>query len=386
MRVAITSRIFAPEPSAASFRLEALATAFAEAGHDVTVLTVKPPKGLPDDDRGRAYRVRRFPVLRDRTGYVRGYVQYMSFDIPLFFRILFGKKRDLIITEPPPTTGFFVRLAAALRRTPYAYYAADVWSDAASQTGAPGWMVRAVRGLEHFALRGAVRVLSVSDGVTRRLHELGDGSSAVTVGNGVDTSAFAPIGPEFDAGGPTFVYAGTASEWHGAAIFVEAFARVRRDHPDARLVFIGGGSERGQIERVASEHGVEVLFRDVLPPAELAAWLRGAAASLASVKPGAGYDFAFPTKLYGSVAAGTPVIFTGAGPAREFVERQVDDRALGWACEYDATAVGEAMCEVIDNAPSTERRIRVSEWARAEVDVGRVAARIREELEEATAR
>ena len=79
------------------------------------------------------------PVLRDEAGYVRGYAQYMSFDLPLALRLLAGRRPDLVVAEPPPTTGAVVRVIAALRGVPYAYYAADVWSDASQATGAPGW-------------------------------------------------------------------------------------------------------------------------------------------------------------------------------------------------------------------------------------------------------
>ena len=46
MRVAIASRIFEPEPSAASFRLGALASGFAGTGAEVRVLTVRPVPAL----------------------------------------------------------------------------------------------------------------------------------------------------------------------------------------------------------------------------------------------------------------------------------------------------------------------------------------------------
>lgn len=88
MRVTIASRIFAPEPAAASFRLAALAAALADAGHDVTVLTSRLPRGMVEAAPDARLTIRRAPVLRDRTGAVRGYVPYLSFDIPLFFRLL----------------------------------------------------------------------------------------------------------------------------------------------------------------------------------------------------------------------------------------------------------------------------------------------------------
>lgn len=385
MRISIASRIFAPEPSAATFRLTALAESLCRGGHEVLVRTVRAPRRVskpksPETDA--EYQVARFPVLRDAAGYVRGYLPYMSFDIPLFFRILLGRRTDVIVVEPPPTTGVFVRLAAAIRRIPYAYYAADIWSDAASQTGAPILVTRVVAVLEKWALGGATRVFSVSDGVTARLKELGVNTPTTTVGNGVNVAAFPFEGPRVDTAGPLFVYAGTASEWHGANVFVEAFAKLRADWPAARLVFIGGGSEKSALADLATSLGVGVELLDPVPPEELANWLRAASASLASVRPGAGYDFAFPTKLYSSAAAGTPLIFAGAGPAVSFVQTEIDGRAIGEACKHESIEVLEAMRKVATAPPTQKHRAAVSIWAHHEVSIDRAADRIRAGLEE----
>jgi len=304
VRVAIASRIFEPEPSAASFRLGALANAFAEAGHEVTVLTVLPAAGRTEaeaEDRRRTFHVKRFPVLRDRTGYVRGYLQYLSFDVPLFFRVLFGAKLDLLISEPPPTTGFFVRLAAGLRGIPYVYYAADIWSDASESTGAPDLVVNAVRGMERFALHGARCVLAVNDGVARRIGEIAPRARVRVVGNGVDTSVFTVDGAESGIDGRCAIYSGTASEWQGAVIFIDAFEHLLAEHADARLVFLGQGSDWDALRRRAAQlPDGAVSFVPTVPPEEAAAWIRGATVSLASIRPDAGYDFAFPTKVFAS--------------------------------------------------------------------------------------
>ncbi len=393
MRVAIASRIFEPEPSAASFRLGVLADALTAAGHEVTVLTVRPPRELGDGaraDSSKPYRVRRFPVLRDRAGYVRGYLQYMSFDIPLFFRLLFGPKRDLVIAEPPPTTGFFVRGAAALRRMPYAYYAADIWSDASAQTSAPAWVVQIVRAIELLALRGARTVLSVSEGVTSRLAELGVTGGVSTVGNGIDVRPFSNA-RETAAAGNEFVYAGTASEWHGAGVFLEALPLVLAERPEARLRFIGGGSEREMLEARANELGVAdaVSFEGVLAPSDLAPVLGASAAALASVRPGSGYDFAFPTKLYSAAACGAPMVYSGIGPAVDFVRTRVDGEPLGLEAAFDARLVADAMLRVLEQAQRctpearVARRHAVAHWAAENVSLQAVATRIVSQSEEA---
>lgn len=384
MRVALVSRIFEPEPSAASFRLGALASELSEAGHELEVLTVRPTAELAPSalDEERSYRVKRSPVLRDRTGYVRGYLPYLSFDVPLFFRVLFGRKVDVIVVEPPPTTGFFVRIAAWIRRTPYVYYAADVWSDATKLTGASPSIVRLVAKIEHWALGGARLVLATSPEVEQRLVEIGVRSAVTMVGNGVDVSAFAPDLLPSQSTEPFFVYGGTAAEWHGAEVFVRAMEIVQKRYPLARLCFIGGGSQKEKLIGLAKRlklRGAE--FLDPVPPEQFGSILASATASLASVRPGTAYEFAFPTKLYGSVAAGVPLIFAGAGPAADFVRTEVAGIPLGQSCGFSADEVAEAMIRSIESPRSPEQRAKVSRWGSRNVDLGEVTSRIRSELE-----
>ena len=159
MRIIIASRIFSPEPAAASFMLEAIARRFAAAGHTVVVLTTTPPRGTPPVDIPGVI-VHRFPVLRDRSGYVRGYLPYLSFDIPLLFRLLFRRRADLYFVEPPPTTGAVVRTVTGLLHRPYFYDAADIWSDAASMATSSALILWLLRRVENFAIGGARRAFT----------------------------------------------------------------------------------------------------------------------------------------------------------------------------------------------------------------------------------
>ncbi|QAY68921.1 glycosyltransferase family 4 protein [Xylanimonas protaetiae] len=368
-RVAVATRIFLPEAAAASFRLSALASALAGEGAAVSVITTTVPgdDSVPFDER---VMIRRWPALRDKAGYIRGYVQYMSFDLPLFFRLLFGPRVDAVVSEPPPTTGVVVRLACAVRRAPYVYYAADVWSDASASMGASGLVVRVLRTLESFAMRGAQRVIAVSDGVAERVAALG-GRNITVIRNGIDTAVFRPLDEVVDSQ-PTAVYAGTASEWQGASVFARAFAQVRVAVPGARLVFIGQGSELDEIRRIAAslpDGAIEV--RGPVPPAHAAEILGSARAGLVSLRPGLGYDFAFPTKILASVACGTPVVFAGPGPGYEAVL----DGDLGWATDYDDNAVAAAMIEALSDAPTRERRAELAAWAAANASVQATGAR-----------
>jgi len=367
--VVIATRIYAPEPAAASFRLAALARSIRDTGARVTVLTTRPVGGRAAPEPGVA--VRRWPVLRDRSGYVRGYLQYMSFDIPLFFRLMLASRPDVVVVEPPPTSGFVVRLACALRRIPYVYYAADIWSDAAESTGAPAPVVRFVRVLERAALRSAARVIAVTDGVAERVLAIAEDADVRVVANGVDTDIFTPDGAR-RAEGPVAVYAGTTSEWQGADIFIRALPRVLRSVPDARIVFVGQGSAWQGLAATAAELGLDrVEFVDVVPPREAAAWLRSATVGLVSLKPDQGYDFAFPTKIYAALASGAPVLFAGPGPAAALVR----SGRLGTAVDYDVDSVADAMIANLTNPLDENARVALAAWVDEHASLRQTAAK-----------
>ena len=349
----LASRIYAPEVAAAAFRLESLVTTLAKHGPvDVVSVTAPGPDRAPVN-----VRVRRWPVLRDRSGYVRGYLPYLSFDIPLLFRLLLSRRPEVVVVEPPPTTGAVVRLVCALRRIPYVWYAADVWSDATASTGAPGIVKRFVRALESWVLKGAVVSLAVSDEVGDRIRELG-ARRVVTVGNGIDTRVFGPEG-ERRAGPHTLVYAGTASEWQGADIFARAMPQVLAAVPQARLVYLGQGSAWSAIAAVADALPESaVTMYDSVPPEQGAAWLRGAAAAVVSIVPGQGYDFAIPTKLFAALGTGTPVVYAGVGAAADLVRQN----ELGWVAEHDVDAVAAAMISALRAPDSEHERSRRAAW------------------------
>ncbi|MGM7697409.1 glycosyltransferase family 4 protein [Microbacterium sp. A84] len=353
--VAIATRLYPPEATAASFRMRAIADALSE-DHDVTVLTTTPPHvaGAPTmhaDEHG-AVTVRRAPVLRDRSGAIRGYFQYLSFDIPAFFRLLVTRA-DVIVAEAPPTTGMIALVAAWLKRTPLVYYPGDVWTDGVIAMGASAPVIAIMRWMESQVLKRSRRVLSVSPEVTQRLIALGAEDVRITeVGNGIDTRVFnTDVNPR-SVERAYFVYTGTMSEWQEPGIFIRALAQLDQE---VDLHFFGQGSAEAGLRALAAELAPDrVHFGGVVSPAESASWIRGAAAALVSIVPGIGYDFARPTKTYAAGACGTPVLFAGAATGGQVVR----DGELGESVDFVTEQVSAAMGRLIEQAQSghTEQR------------------------------
>lgn len=361
--VRIVSRIYVPEAAAASFRLAGVAQALRDKGVEVEVVTTTAPTGVAADEQGR---VRRFPVLRDKEGYVRGYLQYLSFDIPAFFRVLFSPRAAVTLVEPPPTTGFFMRIAQRILGVPYVYYLPDLWG-AASASFAPKLVVNAVKALETFAVRGAVAVIAVNEEIAETARTMG-AKSVYLIPNGIDTDTFTdevkPLSrAERDSVGladaPYFIYTGTASEWQGASIFISALAQVIDKIPH-HLVFLGKGSDwdllKEQAARPELKGRVHVL--QTLPPEETARWIAGAEAGLVSIKAGAGYDHAYPTKVLSTLACGTPVIYAGPGPARS----DIVANSLGFCTDYSVSGISKVFSDFDAEKSTLESREKRRQW------------------------
>jgi len=352
--------------------LEAIARALVAQGDDVEIVTSSLPRGFSEIDHA-GYRISRAAVRRDSRGYLRGYIPYLSFDIPLFFRLLFRGRPDVYLIEPPPTSGAVMRCISWLKRRPYYYDAADIWSDAAILTTNNRFVLWLLRKVELFALNGAARIFTISTGVSDRLRQLGVSREIDVSGFGVDTTAFAwdqKARPKRDY----FVYAGTFSEQHGASIFVDAFAEFSLTHPNYTLVFVGNGTERHILERGARERGLtNIEIMNPVSPDELNVLLNGAVASLASLKPGTGYEYAFTTKIYASLASGCPVIFAGPGPTFSFLTGVTDAVSAGCAAEYSVSRVTEMMTRMSAHRLSHSERKQLSDWSRARFSIDAIA-------------
>lgn len=304
-------------------------------------------------------------------GAVRGYLQYASFDLPLFFRLLFAPRADVVIVEPPPTTGFVSRIACWIRRTPYVYFSADVTSAAVRGIGVSRAVVAVVTALEQFSLRGAAAILAISDQIRDEVLKLGAIERQVTVvGTGIDTDIFTPQGDKPTPGSPYFVYAGMMSEFQGAHVFVEAFETVHRVNPDVRMIMFGGGVDVDDLKSRSSFSNGRIEFLGSVPPADVAVWMRSATASLASIRPDQGYDFAFPTKALASISCGVPVIYAGPGP----LAKLIPDNELGWATPWNADAVAAAMLEALD-ADDLSPNWKLVNWVESNYSLRAMSAR-----------
>lgn len=193
------------------------------------------------------------------------------------------------------------------------------------------------------ALRGAQAVIAVSDALAGKARGLGvDHDRVHLLYNGVDSERFHPgdrakarqaLGLPPDA--PLVLYVGNLKESKGCVDLLEAFPAVLRQHPEARLAFVGSGAAAEVLARRARQLGIadRVDLAGARPHEQLPTWMQ--AADLLSLPS---HNEGVPNVVLEAMACGLPVVATRVGGIPEVLPGQAgilvparDRAALGHA-------------------------------------------------------
>lgn len=302
----------------------------------------------------------------------------------------------VIALTSPPLVGLVARDACRAWKTPLVLWAQDIYPDLAERLGAINnrLLLSLLRTRAAALEADCARIVVPGEDMRATLERRGTPAKRLRViPNWADLSRIdgGPLGanPVRRARGwgndRVLMYAGNLGAAHDLATMQNLVAQLALRVPSLHLVIVGNSPRHRLFERNARRDGLARVTR--LPfqeRARLGDMLGAADAHLIAQKPEAD-GFLVPSKLYGAVAAGRPVIFVGNATAE--VGGLVRRDQLGAVVRPGAAAEGveEAAATLTRLAHHPEETRRLREWAREHADRKLRTAQFRKLLEEVVA-
>jgi glycosyltransferase involved in cell wall biosynthesis len=204
--------------------------------------------------------------------------------------------------------------------------------------GLEGWIGRIIKKLRNWSLREAGLNVAIGDLMRQRIVAEGVPAGKVTViPNWADGDAITPVAHadnplrhEWGLDGKFVVgYSGNLGRAHEFETILGAADRLR-DDPNIVFLFIGGGAQAQVVASAAAARGLENLRFEPYQPREMLKFSLGVAdAHLVVLRPEL-EGLIVPSKTYGCLAAGRPIVFIG-DPQGE-IGRMVANGEVGQAC------------------------------------------------------
>ncbi|MDP2673533.1 MAG: glycosyltransferase family 4 protein [Dehalococcoidia bacterium] len=170
--------------------------------------------------------------------------------------------------------------------------------------------------------------------------------------NGIDYAHFAaevPPIPRYIDNKRNILFLGRQEKRKGLPYLLEAYARLKRERPDIRLIVVGpDGGMRAACERYVRQNRLEdVVFTGFVPYEELPRYYKTADVYCA---PNTGHE-SFGIVLLEAMAAGTPIVASNIGGFADVVEDGVEGVLVP---PRDADALASAMDRLLSDAALRE--------------------------------
>ena len=351
MKILYISQYFPPEMGAPAARASELACHWAQAGHEVSVLTGFPnhPTGVvPPEWRPRLRRltyhenIGRVDVFRtwlwplpNRKAHER-MRNYASFCLSAALRGMAIPRPDVVIASSPQLlVGLSGRWIAFTRQIPFVFEVRDLWPESLTAVGVGdenSLLHRTLGKVAKFLYQRSDRIVVVTPAFKEHLVRLWrvPAEKIAVVENGVETGLFAPapaaanqaLRRELGAEGKFLIcYIGTMGMAHGLETLLDAAGQLQRQDSNAQFLLVGEGAEKERIKALAQSRGLaNVCFLDQQPREKIPAFISASDACLVLLKKTDVFKTVIPTKMLEFMSCARPVILGVDGQARQIVE------------------------------------------------------------------
>ena len=333
MHVLVINQFFWPDTAATGQLLTDVTRGMDPKVHAVTVLCGTPDYGAVDMDSPPRVKIMHSGGVAFSRGKIGRVVSYASFFAGAAVRGVWGPKPALVLTlTTPPLISLLGTLLKSLRGSRHFIWEMDLYPDIAVDLNVmkPRSVVtRLIGTVADFSRKRADGIIALGDDMKARLVARGIPEHKVFVAeNWADGCEIVPA--PFEEGPLVVHYSGTFGLAHEEQTIAEAMRQLR-DDSRFRFVFAGGGARRERLEEFCRAEGISTAeFRPYARRSELSRSLAEGHVGLVTQIPET-LGAVVPSKTYGIMAAGRPVLYIG--PQDATPARILEEHECGWRVE-----------------------------------------------------
>jgi glycosyltransferase involved in cell wall biosynthesis len=359
-RLTVVSQFFPPDFAATGQLLADLTERLSRQGLQILVLTGMPSYAYNRSDAPRIEFlpnrcIRRTQASRFWPQRVRGRaINGILYCLRISLRLLrYSRRGDLILytTEPPylPLLGWLLH---RLTGTPYIVLLYDLYPDVLVELGIfkeNHWLVRLWRTINVWMFADAQELIVLSEPMAKRVRRWVPSSapSLRVIESWADPDLIYPrpknqnwfVQKHNLQGSFTVLYSGNQGRCHDLVTVLAAALLLRHD-PDICFLFVGGGPQNERLRRLVHDWGLtNCRFLPYQDLDDLPFSLASADLALVTLSIEA-EGLVAPSKLYGHLAAGTPI---GAiTPGDSYLRHVVETHQCGrWFANGDADGLAK---------------------------------------------
>jgi colanic acid biosynthesis glycosyl transferase WcaI len=322
MRYLLLNQFFVPDTAAAGQLLGDVADALAQRGHDVDVVCSRCAyaggRVFESYEQRNGVAVHRVGA----TGFGRRFlvgrvVDYLSFYVRARSKVRQLPRPDvcLALTTPPGIGHIGARLKHT-GATKLALWIMDLYPQIAVAYGAVrdgSWIHRRLASRARKLYADADHIISLGNYMTARLQEAGaDSRRIITARNWVPGGSGLSTQPTVrdEHHRMTVMYSGNLGLGHELDALVKGVGSMPEEQRPG-VVFVGSGKREDDLRKSVVHYGLrDVRFEDSVSLDRLADNLARADVHVVAQRPGT-VGLIVPSKIYGVLAAGRPVLFIG---------------------------------------------------------------------------
>jgi glycosyltransferase involved in cell wall biosynthesis len=338
-KILIVSQYYHPDVTAAAFRIKETADILSSKGHQISVITAKPHKGIINSSKkydDANVKVIRLPIIKyygkGKWNYLAHYASFML-NALFAYLVNFGQKSDVVFaTSPPLSVGLAGFLMSAIQGSKFILDIRDIWPDsavAAGQLNQNSKLYKFGKILEQWLYKKADLITCVSIPMADYIRGFIIKGNVAVIYNGVphqylhsEGDRETPNNTLFEDNKINITYLGNMGYVQNLQVILEVAKQIKDEMPEIKFYFIGDGIEKSRLEKFKEDNFLDnVMIIGPVAKTQAIQLMRESSALFFQLKDDMVMEKTVPSKVFDYMTAGKPILFGIRGEGKLILEQ-----------------------------------------------------------------